>query len=127
MINKRLFSKLGWLSLRNIFRDCPGTDLFLNVRVALVVSVSASHMEGHRFPTRPGHTKDQQKMVQTTSLQVTDLYCFHYVVLYSIFVSLFFPIEISVIKNSQIDAKICALSYKTKSNIGQPCQFFAMG
>ena len=31
------------------------------------------------------------------------------------------------IKNSQIGAKICALSYKTKLNIGQPCRFFAMG
>ena len=31
-------------------------------------------------------------------LQVTYLYCFHYVVSYSIFVSLLFPIEISVIK-----------------------------
>ena len=60
-------------------------------------------------------------------VKVTYLYCFHYVVSYSIFVSLLFPIEISVIKNSQIGAKICALSYKTKLNIGQPCRFFAMG
>ena len=60
-------------------------------------------------------------------LKVTYLYCFHYVVSYSIFVSLLFQIEISVIKNSQIGAKICALSYKNKLNIGQPCRFFCYG
>ena len=76
----------------------------------------------------PEKKENQMKNnLKTAMLKVTYLYCFHYVVSYSIFVSLLFPIEISVIKNSQIGAKICALSYKTKLNIVQPCRFFAMG
>ena len=35
---------------------------------SLVFSVLASHLVGHGFKTRPGHTKDHQKMVQTASL-----------------------------------------------------------
>ena len=37
-------------------------------RVGLVVSVSASHTIGREFDSRPGHTKDHHKMVQTASL-----------------------------------------------------------
>ena len=56
--------------------------------------------------------------------------CFVFTMLYHVaFSSLIhlFPITISVIENSQTVANICALSYETKLNIGQPCRFFAMG
>ena len=50
--------------------------------------------------------------------------CIVFTMLYHIaFSSLLFPIEISVMKNCQIGANICALSYKAKLNINQtmPC------
>ena len=37
-------------------------------RVGLVVSMSASDAVGRGFAPRPGHTKDHDKMVQTSSL-----------------------------------------------------------
>ena len=36
--------------------------------VLVLVSVSGSHAEGRGLSLRPGHTKDQHKTVQTTSL-----------------------------------------------------------
>ena len=40
-------------------------------RVGLVVSVSATHTAGRGLASRPGHTKDHHKMVQTASLHGT--------------------------------------------------------
>ena len=40
-------------------------------RVGSVGSVSASRAVGREFASRPGHTKDHHKMVQTASLHGT--------------------------------------------------------
>ena len=54
--------------------------------------------------------------------------CIVFTVWYHVaFSSLFHLFPISVIASSQIGAKICALSYETKLNIGKPYRFFAMG
>ena len=70
----------------------------------------------------------QASLTRQAFLKASYLYCFHYVVSYSISVSLLLPITISVIENSQIiGAEICALSYENNMNIGWTCQCFAMG
>ena len=40
----------------------------MSCRVGSVGSVSASRTVGREFASRPGHTKDHHKMVQTASL-----------------------------------------------------------
>ena len=42
--------------------------MYLPRRGGLVLSVSASSVVGRGFASRPGHTKDHQKMEQTASL-----------------------------------------------------------
>ena len=42
--------------------------MYIPCRVGSVGSVSASRTVGREFASRPGHTKDHHKMVQTASL-----------------------------------------------------------
>ena len=60
-------------------RSCIG-PLMIYIYIygdGLVVSVSASHAVGRGFASRPGHTKDHHKMVQTASPLGTHGYEWH--------------------------------------------------